>query len=124
MKPGSVIVDVAIDQRADPSQPSTSDDPDNPSYVKHGVVHYSVANKPGAVPRTSHERAEGRLFLTDWIADKGLEKAVLESQPLMKGLNVYLESLHLKGVETSWVWLTRNHTHYQIVECIKSNKNI
>ncbi|MDA4896477.1 alanine dehydrogenase, partial [Streptomyces sp. MS2A] len=61
---------------------------DNPTYVKHGVVHYAVANMPGAVPRTS------TVALTNVtvpyaleIANKGAEKAILENPALKAGVN-------------------------------------
>lgn len=102
MKPGSVIVDVAIDQGGSIATIDRVTTHDNPSYVKHGVVHYSVANMPGAVPRTSTIALEGATLPYGlMIADKGLEKAVLESQPLMKGLNVYDGKLTYKGVSDS-----------------------
>ncbi|MCG6171498.1 alanine dehydrogenase, partial [Anoxybacillus sp. LAT_11] len=53
MKPGSVIVDVAIDQGGIVETSDHVTTHDDPTYVKHGVVHYAVANMPGAVPRTS-----------------------------------------------------------------------
>ncbi len=53
MKPGSVIVDVAIDQGGCIETADRVTTHDNPTYVKHGVIHYAVANMPGAVPRTS-----------------------------------------------------------------------
>lgn len=102
MKPGSVIVDVAIDQGGSIATIDRVTTHDNPSYVKHGVVHYSVANMPGAVPRTSTIALEGATLPYGlMIADKGLERAVLESQPLMKGLNVYDGKLTYKGVADS-----------------------
>ena len=89
MQPGSVIVDVAIDQGgifATTDHVTTHDDP---TYVKHGVVHYAVANMPGAVPRTS------TLALTNvtipyalQIANKGFKQAVLENDALKRGVNV------------------------------------
>jgi len=60
MKPGSVIVDVA----------------DNPIFVKHGVIHYSVANMPGAVAHTStYALTNANLSYILQIADKGYQKA-------------------------------------------------
>ncbi|MFU8860181.1 MAG: alanine dehydrogenase [Cyclonatronaceae bacterium] len=88
MKPGSVIVDVAIDQGGciETAKPTTHDDP---IYIIDGVVHYCVANMPGAVPHTS------TLGLTNvtlpyavQIADKGWKKAIKESKELELGLNV------------------------------------
>lgn len=89
MKPGSVIVDVAIDQGGIVETSDHVTTHDNPTFVKHGVVHYSVANMPGAVPRTS------TIALTNvtvpyalQIANKGVQKAVLENNALKLGLNV------------------------------------
>ena len=102
MKAGAVIVDVAIDQGGSIATIDRVTTHDNPSYVKHGVVHYSVANMPGAVPRTSTIALEGATLPYGlMIADKGLEKAVLENESLMKGLNVYDGKLTYKGVADS-----------------------
>lgn len=102
MKKGSVIVDVAIDQGGSIATIDRVTTHDNPSYETHGVLHYSVANMPGAVPRTSTIALEGATLPYGlMIADKGLERAVLESQPLMKGLNVYEGKLTYKGVADS-----------------------
>lgn len=102
MKQGSVIVDVAIDQGGSIATIDRVTTHDNPCYVKHGVVHYSVANMPGAVPRTSTIALEGATLPYGlMIAGKGLERAVLESEPLMKGLNTYAGKLTYKGVAES-----------------------
>ncbi|MDN4524699.1 alanine dehydrogenase [Fictibacillus fluitans] len=89
MKPGSVIVDVAIDQGGIFETVDHITTHDNPTYVKHGVVHYAVANMPGAVPRTS------TIALTNvtvpyalQIANKGVNEAVLSNPALKLGLNV------------------------------------
>src|SRR5690554_477168 len=89
MQPGSVIVDVAIDQGA---SVETIDGPTShaePTFVKHDVIHYAVPNIPGAVPQTA------TLALTNVtlryaldIANKGWKKALSENAPLAKGLNV------------------------------------
>lgn len=88
MKPGSVIVDVAIDQGGciETAHPTTHD---NPVYVIDDVIHYCVANMPGAVPYTS------TLGLTNVtlpyaveIADKGWQQAITENKELEKGLNI------------------------------------
>lgn len=88
MKPGSVIVDVAIDQGGIVETVDHITTHDNPTYEKHGVVHYAVANMPGAVPRTS------TIALTNvtvpyalQIANKGLFKAIFENEALKLGLN-------------------------------------
>jgi alanine dehydrogenase len=88
MKPGSVIVDVAIDQGGSIETVDRVTTHRDPSYIKHGVVHYSVANMPGAVPRTSSKALEGAtLPYVLKIADKGLE--ALEDKSLLKGLNTF-----------------------------------
>nr|WP_106780410.1 alanine dehydrogenase [Lysinibacillus timonensis] len=88
MRPGSVIVDIAIDQGGSFETTDRVTTHDNPTYIKHGVVHYAVANMPGAVPRTS------TIALTNntvpyalQIANKGYKKACIENDALKKGLN-------------------------------------
>ncbi len=87
MKPGSVLVDVSIDQGGcfETSKPTTHV---HPTYTIDGVVHYCVANMPGAAPRTSSE-ALGHATLPFGLAlaDKGLE-ALAANKHLAKGLNV------------------------------------
>ncbi|WP_462408869.1 alanine dehydrogenase [Neobacillus sp. Marseille-QA0830] len=89
MKPGSVIVDVAIDQGGIVETDDHVTTHDNPTFEKYGVIHYSVANMPGAVPRTS------TLALTNvtvpyalQIANKGVSKAIEENPALKLGVNV------------------------------------
>ncbi|MFB3170316.1 alanine dehydrogenase [Neobacillus sp. 179-C4.2 HS] len=89
MKPGSVIVDVAIDQGGSVETIDHVTTHDNPTFEKHGVVHYSVANMPGAVPRTS------TMALTNatvpyalQIANKGVVRAITENPALKLGVNV------------------------------------
>lgn len=87
MKPGAVLVDVAIDQGGcfETSRPTTHDDP---TYVVDGIVHYCVANMPGAVPRTSSEALNNAtLPHVIALADKGV-KALNEDPHLANGLNV------------------------------------
>lgn len=87
MKPGSVLVDVSIDQGGcfETSHPTTHADP---TYVVDGVVHYCVANMPGAAPRTSSEAlVHATLPFGLSLADKGLE-ALADNPHLAKGLNV------------------------------------
>lgn len=88
MNPGSVIVDIAIDQGGIFETSDKITTHDNPTYVKHDVVHYAVANMPGAVPRTS------TIALTNvtvgyalQIATKGVQKAVAENAALKLGVN-------------------------------------
>jgi alanine dehydrogenase len=89
MKPGSVIVDVAIDQGGccETSRPTTHDDP---TYVVDGVIHYCVTNMPGAVPRTStFALNNATLPFVIALADKGYRKALLDDRHLRNGLNVH-----------------------------------
>ena len=89
MKPGAVIVDVAIDQGGccETSHPTTHD---NPVYVKDGIVHYAVTNMPGAVALSSTlALTSTTLPYAEMIAETGLEKAVQNSRALLKGINVY-----------------------------------
>lgn len=88
MKEGSVIVDVAIDQGGSIETIDHVTTHDKPTYERHGVLHYSVANMPGAVPRTSTIALEAATlpYLLK-IADKGLIRALNEDPCLLKGLN-------------------------------------
>lgn len=88
MQPGGVVVDIAIDQGGIFETTDRITTHDNPTYIKHGVVHYAVANMPGAVPRTS------TIALTNvtvpyaiQIAGKGYKQACLENEALLKGIN-------------------------------------
>lgn len=88
MDQGSVVVDIAIDQGGIIETTDRITTHDNPVYIKHGVLHYAVANMPGAVPRTS------TLALTNvtvpyavQIADKGYKKACFDNEALLKGIN-------------------------------------
>ena len=88
MKPGSVLVDVSIDQGGcfETSHPTTHDEP---IYVVDGIVHYCVANIPGAVPQTSTlALTNATLPYAIKLADKGWEKACEEDAGLKLGLNI------------------------------------
>jgi alanine dehydrogenase len=98
MKPGSVIVDVAIDQGgcAETSHPTTHG---NPIYVVDDIIHYCVANMPGAFARTSTfalNNCTVRYGLQ--LANKGLIDACRENAALKKGLNLYHGSITFKPV--------------------------
>lgn len=87
MKPGSVVVDPAIDQGGS-IETSIATTHDNPTFVKHDVVHYCVSNMPGAVARTS------TMALTNatvpygiQIANKGIAKAIIENPAIKLGVN-------------------------------------
>jgi alanine dehydrogenase len=101
MKKGSVIVDVAIDQGGcvETAHPTTHSDP---VYEVDGVVHYCVANMPGAVPRTSTiALTNATLPYTRMLANKGFDKAVRENTGLAEGVNVYQGEITYEAVATS-----------------------
>jgi alanine dehydrogenase len=98
MKPGSVLVDVAIDQGGcfETSKATTHGDP---IYVVDGVVHYCVANMPGAVPRTSTMAlTNATLPYAVEIANKGWKKAMQESNEIKLGANVVNGKITYKAV--------------------------
>ena len=99
MQPGSVVIDIAIDQGGIFETSDRVTTHDNPIYVKHGVVHYAVANMPGAVPRTS------TIALTNntvpyalEIANKGYLQACLNHKSLMYGINTIDGELVYKAI--------------------------
>ncbi|MGD9910031.1 MAG: alanine dehydrogenase [Candidatus Izemoplasmatales bacterium] len=102
MRPGSVIVDVAIDQGGS-TEVSKVTYHDDPVYDVDGIIHYSVANMPGAVPRTSTialNNATLRFGLL--IANNGVEKAISLSNPLKLGVNTYHGHCACKGVSDAF----------------------
>ena len=99
MKPGSVLVDVAIDQGGSIETIDRITTHADPYFVKHGVIHYSVANMPGAVPRTSTLALTGAtLPYALKIANLGAEEACRRDPALMRGLNTYNGHLTFKAV--------------------------
>ncbi|MFN2525448.1 MAG: alanine dehydrogenase [Actinomycetota bacterium] len=93
MKPGSVVVDISIDQGGcfETSRMTTHSDP---VYTVHDVVHYCVGNMPGAVPHTStYALTNATLPYVVALAEQGLEAAVAEDPQLAKGVNVYKKSV-------------------------------
>ena len=98
MKPGSVLVDVAIDQGGcfETSKATTHDDP---IYIVDGIVHYCVANMPGAVAKTSTiALTNATLPYAVEIANKGWKKAMKESTEIKLGANVVKGNVTYKGV--------------------------
>ena len=88
MSPGSVVVDIAIDQGGIFETTDRITTHDHPTYVKYGVVHYAVANMPGAVPRTStFALTNVTVPYAVQIANKGYRKACLDNEALLKGIN-------------------------------------
>ena len=89
MEPGSVVADVSIDQGGciETVRPTTHD---HPTYVLHGVIHYGVANMPGAVPRTStYALTNATMPYVKALAKKGLEKAASDDPAIARGINTY-----------------------------------
>ena len=102
MRPGSVIVDVSVDQGGcfETTRPTTHE---HPTYIEEGVVHYCVANIPGAYPRTSTFALTNATFpYILQIADLGYEKALAENEPLRRGLNLIDGKIVCSGVAQSF----------------------
>lgn len=102
MSDGSVIVDIAIDQGGIFETTDRVTTLDDPTYLKHGVVHYAVPNIPGSVPRTA------TIALTNvtipyalQIANKGYKKACIENEALKKGINILNGHIVYKAVAES-----------------------
>ena len=102
MEPGSVLVDVAIDQGGcfETSHPTTHQEP---TYYVDDILHYCVANIPGAVPYTSTlALTNATLPYALQLADKGWRKACAENEELRKGLNVVAGKVVYKEVAEAW----------------------
>jgi alanine dehydrogenase len=98
MEAGSVIVDVAVDQGGciETCHPTTHD---NPTFTVHGVVHYCVANMPGAVARTStYALNNATLNYGVKIADLGIHEAAKQSKPIARGINTWQGKVTYKAV--------------------------
>jgi alanine dehydrogenase len=98
MKPGSVLVDIAIDQGgcAETSRPTTHD---NPTYEEEDVIHYCVANMPGAYARTATQALTNVTYrYVEAIADNGIPGAFIRDRNLIGGLNLIDGKVTYKGV--------------------------
>jgi alanine dehydrogenase len=98
MRPGSAVVDISVDQGGcfETTRPTTHEDP---TYIEEGIVHYCVANIPGAYPRTSTLALTNATFpYVLQIADKGYPKALEENEALRKGLNLIDGNVVCQGV--------------------------
>ena len=101
MSEGSVIVDVAVDQGGciETVKPTTHD---NPTFKKHGVVHYCVANMPGAVARTStFALTNTTIPYATKLADRGVDAAIKTDKALAKGVNIYKGRVTYEAVAKS-----------------------
>lgn len=95
MRPGSVVVDIAIDQGGVFETSDKIGSHDQPTYLKHGVIHYAVPNMPGAVPRTSTlALTNSTLPYALEIANKGVVQAAKDNPAIYKGVNI------IKGILT------------------------
>ena len=102
MRPGSVIVDVAVDQGGCVETLDHATTHDEPTYIRHGVIHYAVANMPGAVPRTSTMALSGAtLPYTLKLAARGID-ALKEDAHLYNGLNTYQGQYTHQGLADSF----------------------
>ncbi|NOY58717.1 MAG: alanine dehydrogenase [Calditrichaeota bacterium] len=102
MKPGAVIVDVAVDQGGcvETIKPTTHE---YPTYVVDGIIHYGVANMPGAVPMTSTiGLTNATLYYAIEIANKGWVKAVVDNADIQKGVNILDGKITFKGVSDAF----------------------
>lgn len=102
MSPGTVVVDVAVDQGGciETCTPTTHE---NPTFIIDDIVHYCVANMPGAVPYTSTlALTNATLPYALQLADKGWKKACQDNQELKKGLNVADGKIVYRGVAEAW----------------------
>lgn len=102
MRPGTLLVDVAIDQGGcfETSTPTTHT---NPTYTMDGVVHYAVANIPGAVPRTSTlALTNATLPYAIRLADKGWKQACKEDKALALGVNIVEGKVVFPAVAQAW----------------------
>ena len=98
MAPGSVVIDVAVDQGGcvETSHPTTHSDP---TFLVSGVTHYCVANMPGAVPRTStYALSNATLSYVVRLANQGIAPALRQDLGLAKGLNTYRGHVTYKSV--------------------------
>ena len=99
MRKGSVIVDVSVDQGGcfETTRPTTHDDP---VYEVDGIVHYCVANMPGAFPRTSTQAlTNATLPYVKLLAGTGIEKAIQDSSEIQSALNTYQGKIMNKALE-------------------------
>ncbi|TDL98580.1 alanine dehydrogenase [Macrococcus brunensis] len=99
MNPGSVVIDIAIDQGGIFETTDRITTHDEPTYVKHDIVHYAVANMPGAVPRTSTMALNNATIpYALQIANKGYVEAVKSNKALFKGINTLNGHVTFKAV--------------------------
>ncbi|TMN21546.1 alanine dehydrogenase [Lentibacillus cibarius] len=119
MQEGSVIIDVAVDQGGSIETVDRITTHDNPTYEKHGVLHYAVPNIPGAVARTStmsltNNTSQYGVFL----ANKGVEEAVKSNEAFAKGVNTHA------GVVTHQSVAETHNMDYKPITTVLSDKTV
>lgn len=102
MKPGSVVIDISIDQGGTIEtldRPTTHADP---VYIKHGVIHYGVPNMPGATPRTATiALAKGNIPFLKELSEKGLDESLKSNESLLSGISLYKGKVVSKALAES-----------------------
>ena len=95
----SVVVDVAIDQGGIFETEDHVTTHDDPTYVKEGIVHYAVANMPGAVPQTAtHALSNSTMTYANILANNPLEKVLADNLAIRRGVNTFNGRLTLEAV--------------------------
>jgi alanine dehydrogenase len=102
MKPGSVVIDISIDQGGTIETIDKYTTHDDPIFIKHGVIHYAVPNMPGAVPRTATiALAQGNINYLLSIGNIGLENTVALMSELASGINIYKNNVTHAGLAST-----------------------
>ena len=113
MKEGSVIIDVAIDQGGNVETIEKPTTFDNPTFIKHGVVHCAIANIPAAVPKTSSSAYSYAIYpYLKALGEKGLIEAIKENQDLSNGVNTFNGEITNMAVAES---LNREFTQIELL---------
>lgn len=116
MPEGAIIVDISIDQGGSVETIDRITTHDKPVFEKHGVIHYSVANMPGAVPRTStFALTNATIPYAVQLANKGYKKACEDDQSLRLGLNVLNGKVVYKAVADAF-----NHPYHNVNDVLKN----
>ncbi len=109
MNPGSVIIDVSIDQGGciETSKPTNHEEP---TYIEEGIIHYCVTNMPGAYPRTSTEALSESLFpyLLNLISDEDIVNVLKKYPSLRKGVNIFKGNLTIKEIAETFNYSYKN----------------
>lgn len=103
MKEGSVVIDISVDQGGSIETIDRMTTHDDPIYIKHGVLHYSVPNIPGATPRTStYALTNATIEYIQALAENSLDKAFNKYPELLKGLNTYQGHITYEAVANAF----------------------